>query len=254
MQLLAPLLELFILASLTAAQTTTTTDAQGNTIVEVITTDPLGNPTTQILQTLAAGAAGAATTTTATVTDAAGASIVVVEAISTDVDGDTLTQTLQTLQTLQAAAGGPTTTTVVDGAGDTVVEVIANGATQTISTITDDSNPAGPGGGGGPVGQPATTPAQATAGAPTPYTYTTTNAAGDTIQVLATFTPSLATTVIPSQTFSATILNYSQYLASYATQIQTQQAAAGRTNAAGTLIWSGWTLLAAVSGLWVVLS
>ncbi|KAJ6594121.1 hypothetical protein B0H19DRAFT_1093907 [Mycena capillaripes] len=115
-----------------------------------------------------------------------------------------------------------TTVTTVDPAGETVVEVIigdglGDSTTQTIQTIP----PANPNPGGqGPVGQPGPTGA---AGLPTPFTYTTTDANGDTIPVVATFTPSFATTVMPSATFQATVLDYSVYTASYATQVQTAQ-------------------------------
>lgn len=89
-------------------------------------------------------------------------------------------------------------------------------------TITPVAQPVGP------VGQPG--PTGGTAGALTPYTYTTTNAAGDTIPVVATFTPSFATTVMPSVTFKATVLDYSDYTASYATA---QVATSGNSNSNG---------------------
>jgi len=120
--------------------------------------------------------------------------------------------------------------------GQTVVEVITgDGAgdsqTQTIATLTPDA-----GGGQGPVGQPGPTGA---AGAATPFTYTTTNANGDTIPVVATFTPSFATTVMPSATFKATVMDYSVYTASYATQAP--QAANANSNQNGALRQStGW--------------
>ncbi|KAJ7116313.1 hypothetical protein C8R44DRAFT_792145 [Mycena epipterygia] len=162
------------------AQTTTTTvDAAGETVVEIISTDVNGLPSTSI--------------------------------ISTVVPGVAVTQTV----------------TTTDAAGETVVEVITgdgqgNTATQTIQTITPVAQPVGP------VGQPG--PTDGTAGAPTPYTYTTTDAAGDTIPVVATFTPSFATTVMPSLTFKATVLDYSVYTASYVTA---QVATGGNSNSNG---------------------
>jgi len=152
----------------------------GETIVENITEDVNGNPTTVILQTLV----GAAVTQTVTTTDVAGDTII--EVILGDGDGDSLTQTIQTIPAAQVPAGG----------------------------------------GQGPVGQPGPTGA---AGAPTPFTYTTTDANGNTETVHAIFTPSFATTVVPSVTFQATVLDYSAYTASYVTG---QAAAAANQNGA----------------------
>ncbi|KAJ7045733.1 hypothetical protein C8F04DRAFT_1065976 [Mycena alexandri] len=167
-----------------AAQTVTTTDLAGETIIENITLDPNGLPTTVILQTLAGDAAAAgAATTTITTTDPAGETVVEV------ITGD--------------------------GAGDSV--------TNTIQTIAAAVDPAGP----GPVGQPGPTGA---AGLPTPFTYTTTDANGNTVPVVATFTPSVATAVPVSATFQATVLGYSEYTASYATQIATVANAKSNNN------------------------
>ncbi|KAJ7747348.1 hypothetical protein B0H16DRAFT_1555668 [Mycena metata] len=174
-----PFVFLALVLPFAAAQTFTTTDLAGETIVENITLDPNGLPTTVILQTLAgaAGAAGAAggaiTATTITTTDPAGETVV--EVITGDGVGDSVTNTIQTI-----AAAAPV-------------------------------NP-------GPVGQPGPTGA---AGLPTPFTYTTTDANGNTIAVKATFTPSVATTLPVSATFQATVLDYTDYTASYATQIAT---------------------------------
>ncbi|KAF7315528.1 Protein kinase domain-containing protein [Mycena indigotica] len=215
---------LLVLLPLVASQTITTTDVAGNTIVEVVTIDPVAEtPTTSILTTLLPTPA----TTTFTTTLPAGQTVV--EVVGVDADGNTQTNTIQTIQ---AGPNAATTTTVVDAAGETVVEVIQNGATQTIQTLA-------PGSGPGPVGQPPQgNPVNP--GQPTPFTYTTTNAAGNTIQVVATFTPSVATTIAPSATFKATVLNYSQYLASYATKIQTQAANANSRNSASSLSCSTW--------------
>jgi len=190
-----------------AAQTVTTTDAAGETIVENITEDVNGNPTTVILQTLVP----AVQTQTVTTTDVAGDTII--EVILGNGQGDSLTQTIQTIP---AAA----------------------------------QNPAG--GGQGPVGQPGPTGA---AGAPTPFTYTTTDAAGNTKQVVAVFTPSFPATVSPTQTFQATVLDYSQYTASYVTAAQ----AAANNQQNGALQRSaGWwgpclSVLVGVAGGFVLL-
>ncbi|KAJ7677346.1 hypothetical protein B0H17DRAFT_1079471, partial [Mycena rosella] len=157
---------LTLLLSFAAAQdgvTVTTTDALGETVVEVATTDINGIPTTSILTTL-------------------------------------------------LPTGVTTTLTVVDPAGETVVEVVTGDGvgdtgTQTITTLLATTAPVAPP--VGPVGQPGDTPDAA--GAVTPYTYTTTDAAGDTI--------------------AATVLDYSAYTASYATQIPANNANAnGNSN------------------------
>ncbi|KAJ7454857.1 hypothetical protein FB451DRAFT_656900 [Mycena latifolia] len=162
---------LALLLSFAAAQdnTLTTQDANGQTIVEVTTTDLNGLPSTTIISTILP----TGVTTTLTTTDNLGETVV--EIVTGDGLGDSFTQVIQTLTTTT-----PVTTPVV-----------------------------------GPVGQPGATPD--TAGALTPYTYTTTNANGDTTAVVATFTPSFATTIMPSATFKATVLDYSVYTASYAT-------------------------------------
>ncbi|KAJ7721737.1 hypothetical protein DFH07DRAFT_296301 [Mycena maculata] len=166
-----------------------------------------------------------------------------------DDEGNLETDILSTI-TPAAAAATPFTSTITttDAEAETVVEQIIGDAAGNLQTQILQTLPTTPAA-VGPVGQPATTEADATAGALTPYTYTTTNAAGNTIAVVATFTPSFATTVAPSATFQATVLNYSQYLASYATQTPTQ--ASG--NAAVRPSPTGWwgpclSVLAAIVG------
>ncbi|KAJ7268773.1 hypothetical protein B0H12DRAFT_66824 [Mycena haematopus] len=114
----------------------------------------------------------------------------------------------------------------LSSAGDTLIELVTgdglgDSVTQTLQTIPAAVAPAGGAPAGqGPVGQPGPTGA---AGAPTPFTYTTTDAAGNTQQVVAVFTPSFGPTVVPQLTFQATVLDYSAYTASYGSG---QQAAA----------------------------
>lgn len=62
----------------------------------------------------------------------------------------------------------------------------------------------------GPVGQPAATPL--TPGGATPYTYTTTDANGNTVIGTATFTPSFPAVTPYTPTVSGTVLGYSQWL------------------------------------------
>ncbi|KAG1726263.1 uncharacterized protein EDB91DRAFT_1254405 [Suillus paluster] len=149
-------------ASWAYAQTETITNAAGNTVVEVVTLNPAGLPTTQILQTII----GTALTTALT------------------------TNTLSTTSTTS------TTTT--------------NPILQTIATTSTTK------GQQGPVEQPASTTVLVPGG-PTPYTYTTTNAAGSTVAVLATFTPTGPATVLPATTTTGVIVNYSSYIASVGT-------------------------------------
>ncbi|KAJ7650632.1 hypothetical protein FB45DRAFT_888318 [Roridomyces roridus] len=221
-----------LLFSFAAAQTVTVTDGAGDVIVEVLTTDADGDPTTSIVSTVLP----TAFTSTITATDPAGD--VVQEQIIGDGDGNTQTQILQTLTPAGAAAANTpftSTITTTNAAQQTVIEQLigdGDGNTQTTPLQTLAAAGGGGVGGGGPVGQPD--PDTATAGAPTPYTYTTV-IGGVTTAVLATFTPSIATGVAPSATFKATVLNYSQYLASYATIVQTQLASNNNNNAAFSL-------------------
>ncbi|KAJ6570272.1 hypothetical protein DFH09DRAFT_1313465 [Mycena vulgaris] len=158
---------------------------------------------------------------TLTIPDPAQAGQTIVEVITTDLNGLPSTTILSTV----LPTGVTTTLTTTDAVGQTVVEVVTgdglgDSATQILQTLTTTAAEVtqAP----GPVGQPGPTGA---AGAPTPYTYTTTDALGETTAVVATFTPSFATTVMPSATFKATVLDYSVYTASYATQQATNQAA-----------------------------
>ncbi|TBU41344.1 hypothetical protein BD309DRAFT_1082157 [Dichomitus squalens] len=113
------------------------------------------------------------------------------------------------------------TTTVIDDDGQTIVELITVDpdlglpTTETLETLTaaatttttTPAQAAGP----GPVGQPQT---QQAAG-PTIYTYTTTDAAGNTEAVVDTFTPSFGPTTGGSITAApGTIINYSSWRAS----------------------------------------
>ncbi|KAJ6499087.1 hypothetical protein C8R45DRAFT_981062 [Mycena sanguinolenta] len=133
------------------------------------------------------------------------------------------------------------TVTTVDPAGDTVVEFLTgDGQGDTVTQILQTLAAANPGG-QGPVGQPGPTGA---AGLPTPFTYTTTNANGETRQVVATFTPSFAATVVPSLTFQATVLDYSAYTASYGSG---QQAAAQNNSALRNGGWWGLGLSGLIS-------
>lgn len=88
----------------------------------------------------------------------------------------------------------------------------------------------------GPIGQPQSTlPGQSE----TPFTYTTTNAEGLTVAVVATFTPSFPATVPRTGLATGTILSYSQWLSMVGTNT-----VAADSSSAGAKRWS-------VSGKWV---
>ncbi|KAG1804879.1 uncharacterized protein HD556DRAFT_1326876 [Suillus plorans] len=149
---------------------------------------------------------------TLTVTNIGGATVV--EVVTTNpVNGLATTQTVQTVTTNSLTTNTLSTTTT--------------GPLQTIATTSTTQNQ-------GPVEQPGTT--VLTPGGPTPYTYTTTNAAGSTVAVLATFTPSGPATVLPTPSTTGTILNYSSYVASVGTGAA---ATSGATRRAFSLS-SGW--------------
>ncbi|CCM04680.1 uncharacterized protein FIBRA_06866 [Fibroporia radiculosa] len=136
-------------------QTITTTNALGLTVVEEVTLDPLGLPTTEVISTLT----GAVTTTKPTTTTTS----------------PTTTSTTPTTA-LTTPTTSPTTTTT------TTPQVVE---------------------------QPAPTDGPAPA---TVYVYTTTNAAGGTVVLQGTFTPTFAPTTLPTPTTTGTILAYSQWL------------------------------------------
>ncbi|KDQ59201.1 hypothetical protein JAAARDRAFT_206148 [Jaapia argillacea MUCL 33604] len=170
------------------------------------------------------------------------------------------------LYVLYACHVAALTTTVVNPVGQTVVEIITTGAaglttTSTISTLTTSAptttavvtTPLP--GQQGPVGQPGASPPNGAI----PYYYTTTNAAGNTIVVEATFTPSFpATQAPPPLSTTGTILQYSDWL----TVIGSNTAAANPTqnssassrfhpSSQGPLAFLAVVL---ASGVWLVLS
>ena len=111
----------------------------------------------------------------------------------------------------------------------------------------------------GPVGQPASTPL--TPGGPTPYTYTTTDANGNYITALGTFTPSFPATTPYTPTGSGTILSYSEWLSQIGTNtgdlsqpVASQVANPASRAGANIKILSGVVLtLAGVLGGWVLI-
>ncbi|KAI6025815.1 hypothetical protein F5J12DRAFT_810535 [Pisolithus orientalis] len=167
---------------------------------------------------------------TQTVPDAAGATVV--EVLTTDARGAAATSILSTLS--------PSTTT----------NSLLNQLTQTTATATTST----PAGGGGVVEQPASE--ALTPGGPTPYTYTTTNALGETVTMEGIFTPTGPATVLPTPTTTGTILNYSSWLA----MVGTNTVAANAAGRISLSIATGWYCLVVMvmtglaSGTWIVIS
>jgi len=167
------------------------------------------------------------------------------------------------LGTFFAALARAQTTTITDAAGNTIIEVItidpvqeipvtstietipaAAAQTTTTTTPLDQQQ--------GPVAQPAATEAGQTT-----FRYTTTDAAGDTIVVTDTFTPSFAPTAgtTPIPTFVGTILSVNQWLSMVGTNtVPVANAAIERWKFPRTLLSIGSAMLAgAVGGVWIVL-
>ncbi|KAG1821559.1 uncharacterized protein BJ212DRAFT_1545914 [Suillus subaureus] len=176
---------------------------------------------------------------TLTVTNIAGATVVEVVTVNPN-NGLATTQTLWVKsQTVTGVTTNPLSTNTLSTATTT-------GPLQTIATTTTTQNQ-------GPVEQPGST--VLVPGGPTPYTYTTTNAAGSTVAVIATFTPTGPATVLPTPTTTGTIINYSSYLASAGTSAV---GTSGATRQAFSLS-SGWyglvasTMLGIGGGAWFIM-
>jgi len=166
------------------AQPQTVVAPDGDTVVEVVTTNPLGLATTQILQTII---------------------------------GTTSSLPLTSLTTSAALA--------------------ASSAPNTIQQ--------------GPVGQPA---AEAPAGGPTPYTYTTVNADGETVVLQGIFTPTGPATVLPNPTTTGVILNYSSWLK----MVGTNTVPASAATRVSFHVSGGWYgivfsgIVGVIGGVWLV--
>ncbi|KAI0749950.1 hypothetical protein C8Q80DRAFT_1218954 [Daedaleopsis nitida] len=117
------------------------------------------------------------------------------------------------------------TITTTDALGQTVVEEITidplqglptTNILETLTAPTTATTPAQDQGQQGPVGAPPGT--TAAVGGATPYTYTTTDANGDTIAVVATFTPTFTATGTPQgDPPVGTVLNFSSWKQSVGT-------------------------------------
>ena len=100
---------------------------------------------------------------------------------------------------------------------------------QTSTTTTRAATLAPDPGEQGPVGQPAATTDD---GGATPFTYTTTDAEGNTIQVVATFTPTFPATTPFTPSHTGTILAYTDWLKVAGTQTRAFSGSGATVNAA----------------------
>ncbi|KAI8969863.1 hypothetical protein BD414DRAFT_502391 [Trametes punicea] len=165
------------------------------------------------------------------------------------------------LLTLCAGSVFAQTITTIDALGETVVEVITIDpnlgipTTETLQTLTATTTTTPPPEvQQGPVGQPQPTLNNA---APTVYTYTTTNALGETTAVVDTFTPTFETTSTWAPPPAGTILNYS----SWRNEVGTNTVAPPISgSSARWAVHSGWTGIAGslavgiAGGAWLALA
>ncbi|KAG6829354.1 hypothetical protein H0H92_004720 [Tricholoma furcatifolium] len=137
---------LAVLAAFANAQTLTTTDLFGNTIVEVVTTNALGNAVTSTLETLAPVAAttqvnAATTTSTSTPLAIATTTSTTTSTASTATAATTATTTAQ--QGEQGPVGQPASTSFSPG-GPTpyTYTTIIGGVTEVLTDVFTPTNPA----------------------------------------------------------------------------------------------------------------
>lgn len=129
----------------------------------------------------------------------------------------------------------------------TAAPIATTAATTAAATTPDDQQQ-------GPVGAPAPT---ATGPLPTTYEYTTTDVNGVTTVIHDTFTPSFAPTQAPPvQTFSATILGFSQWLSMVGTNTVAASTNGAERWSVPNRVWGmGVGFLAgALGGAWLVIT
>ncbi|KAI0322143.1 hypothetical protein OF83DRAFT_17632 [Amylostereum chailletii] len=128
-------------------------------------------------------------------------------------------------------------------AASTTTPTVTPITTSTSTTTTSAAAPAADPGQQGPVGQPAAT-SNAEVGGPTPFTYTTTDAQGNVIQVEATFTPSFPQTQQPNPATTGTILAYSDWLGLVGTQTALSGGSGSTVANGASAQWKGATKMA----------
>ncbi|KIM64259.1 hypothetical protein SCLCIDRAFT_641071 [Scleroderma citrinum Foug A] len=162
-----------------------------------------------------------------TVQNAAGATVA--EVITTNALGNSVTSILSTFQT--SSTSNP---------------LLSTQTTKTTTTTTSVAQ--------GVNEQPPAEPVSP--GGPTPYEYTTTNAAGNPTVVQGIFTPTVPPTVLPSPTTTGTIIDYSSWVAI----IGTNTVAANAASHVSLSIATGWycfvvmAVASLASGTWFVIS
>ncbi|KAH9933657.1 uncharacterized protein BXZ73DRAFT_101040 [Epithele typhae] len=163
---------------------------------------------------------------------------------------------------LAAALVAGQTVTTIDAFGQTVVEVITVDpqlglpTTQTLQTLTTTTSTSTTTteGQAGPVGVPQTGQAGATQ---TVYTYTTTNANGNTVALLGTFTPTYATTSYTGLPPPGTILDYSSWRESLGTNTVVRVSNGSLARAPISVSWAAITAAlgaGVVGGAWLALA
>ncbi|KAI6107912.1 hypothetical protein F5141DRAFT_1119338 [Pisolithus sp. B1] len=150
------------------------------------------------------------------------------------------------VEVLTTNSRGVAATSILSTLAASATNSLATQLTQTTATALTSATQAA--GGGGVVA--------ATPGGPTPYTYTTTNALGETVAMEGIFTPTGPATVLPTPTTTGTILNYSSWLA----LVGTNTVAANAASRISQSIATGWycfvvmVIAGLASGAWIVIS
>ncbi|KAI6129911.1 hypothetical protein EV401DRAFT_1927255 [Pisolithus croceorrhizus] len=140
------------------------------------------------------------------------------------------------VEVLTTNSRGVAATSILSTLAASVTNSLATQLTQTTVALSTSATQAA--GGGGVV---AVTP-----GGPTPYTYTTTNALGETGPA----------TVLPTPTTTGTILNYSSWLALVGTNTVAANAASriSQSIATGWYCFAVMAIVGLASGAWIVIS
>ncbi|KAI6125128.1 hypothetical protein EDD16DRAFT_1560211 [Pisolithus croceorrhizus] len=156
------------------------------------------------------------------------------------------------VEVLTTNSRGVAATSILSTLAASVTNSLATQLTQTTVALSTSATQAA--GGGGVVEQPASV--AVSPGGPTPYTYTTTNALGETVAMEGIFTPTGPATVLPTPTTTGTILNYSSWLALVGTNTVAANAASriSQSIATGWYCFAVMAIVGLASGAWIVIS